>query len=116
MASEYSQLAQREFHYAVVDEVDSVLIDEARTPHIISAPDTEATHAYYDYAKLVDKLNRETDFAIDEKLRTAHLTDHGILKVEKMLGIPNIYEKDFATVHHIDAALKVRTLFQREKD
>jgi preprotein translocase subunit SecA len=117
MVSDISQVVQRgNYHYAVVDEVDSVLIDEARTPHIISAPDTEATHAYYDYAKIVDKLNRETDFAIDEKLRTAHLTDHGILKVEKLLGIPNIYEKDFGTVHHIEAALKARTLFAREKD
>ncbi len=117
MVSDITQVVQRgNYHYAVVDEVDSVLIDEARTPHIISAPDTEATHAYYDYAHLVDKLNHEMDFVIDEKLRTAHLTDHGILKVEKLLGIPNIYEKDFATVHHIEAALKARTLFQREKD
>jgi preprotein translocase subunit SecA len=116
MVSDISQVVQREYHFAVVDEVDSVLIDEARTPHIISAPDTEATHAYYDYAKIVEKLSGDTDFAIDEKLRTAHLTDHGILKIEKMLGIPNIYEKDFGTVHHIEAALKARTLFHREKD
>ena len=116
MVSDISQVVQRNYHFAVVDEVDSVLIDEARTPHIISAPDTEATHAYYDYAKLVDKLNRETDFVIDEKLRTAHLTDHGILKVEKTLGITNIYEKDFEVVHHIEAALKARALFHREKD
>ena len=94
MVSDITQVVQRDYHYAVVDEVDSVLIDEARTPHIISAPDMEATHAYYDYAKLVDKLNKDTDFSIDEKLRTSHLTDHGILKVEKMLGIGNIYEKD----------------------
>ncbi|HUD20232.1 MAG TPA: preprotein translocase subunit SecA [Patescibacteria group bacterium] len=116
MVSDITQVVQRDYHYAVVDEVDSVLIDEARTPHIISAPDMEATHAYYDYAKLVDKLNKDTDFSIDEKLRTSHLTDHGILKVEKMLGIGNIYEKDFETVHHIEAALKARALFQREKD
>ncbi len=116
MVSDVSQLVQREYHYAVVDEVDSVLIDEARTPHIISAPDTEATHKYYDYAKLVEKLTPEIDFSIDEKLRTAHLTDHGILKVEKMLGVGNIYEKDFETVHHIEAALKAKTLFQKEKD
>ena len=116
MVSDISQVVQRNYHFAVVDEVDSVLIDEARTPHIISAPDTEATHAYYDYAKLVEKLNRETDFVIDEKLRTAHLTDHGILKVEKTLGITNIYEKDFEVVHHIEAALKARALFHREKD
>ncbi len=116
MVSDVSQLTQRDYHYAVVDEVDSVLIDEARTPHIISAPDMEATHAYYDYAKLVEKLTSETDFSVDEKLRTAHLTDHGILKVEKMLGVGNIYEKDFETVHHIEAALKAKTLFHREKD
>lgn len=116
MVSDVSQLVQREYHYAVVDEVDSVLIDEARTPHIISAPDMEATHKYYDYAKLVEKLTTETDFSIDEKLRTAHLTDHGILKVEKMLGVGNIYEKDFETVHHIEAALKAKTLFHREKE
>jgi len=116
MVSDISQVVQRAYHYAVVDEVDSVLIDEARTPHIISAPDTEATHEYYDYAKLVEKLSGDTDFIIDEKLRTAHLTDHGILKVEKLLGVENIYEKDFSTVHHIEAALKARTLFHKEKE
>ncbi len=116
MVSELSQCVQREYNYAIVDEVDSVLIDEARTPHIISAPDTEPTQKYYEIARLVDRLNPETDFAIDEKLRTAHLNEYGILKVEKMLGIPNLYEKDFQTVHHIEAALKARTLFHREKD
>ncbi|MBI3956257.1 preprotein translocase subunit SecA [Candidatus Gottesmanbacteria bacterium] len=116
MVSESSQLSQRDFHYAIVDEVDSVLIDEARTPHIISAPAAEATHKYYDYAKLVEKLTRETDYVIDEKLRTAHLTDHGILKVEKMSGLGNIYETDFETVHHIEAALKSRALFTRDRD
>ena len=116
MVSDLSQLFQRDFHFAVVDEVDSVLIDEARTPHIISAPAAEATHKYYDYAKIVDKLVRETDYVIDEKLRTAHLTDHGVLKVEKMLGLGNIYETDFETVHHIEAALKARALFARDRD
>lgn len=116
MMSDMSQLSQRDFHYAIVDEVDSVLIDEARTPHIISAPAEEATHKYYDYAKIVEKLTRETDYVIDEKLRTAHLTDHGILKVEKISGLGNIYETDFETVHHIEAALKSRALFQRDRD
>ena len=116
MVTDVNQLSQRDFHYAIVDEVDSVLIDEARTPHIISAPAQEATHKYYDYAKLVEKLTRETDYVIDEKLRTAHLTDHGILKVEKMSGLGNIYESDFETVHHIEAALKSRALFQRDRD
>ncbi len=116
MATDMSQLVQREYHFAVVDEVDSVLVDEARTPHIISAPAAEATQKYYEYAKLVEKLTPEMDFAIDEKLHTAHLTDHGILKVEKMMGLGNIYETDFETVHHIEAALKAKTLFHREKD
>lgn len=116
MATEMGQLAQREYHYAIIDEVDSILIDEARTPHIISAPAEEATHKYYDYAKLVEKLTKDTDFVIDEKLRTAHLTDQGILKVEKLLGVGNIYESSFETVHHIEAALKARALFAREKE
>lgn len=116
MVSDLSQRTQRGYHFAVVDEVDSVLIDEARTPHIISAPDTEATHKYYDYANLVEKLSGETDFVIDEKLRTVHLSDHGILKVEKMLGLGNIYENDFQIVHHIEAALKAKALFHREKE
>ncbi|MBI5619443.1 preprotein translocase subunit SecA, partial [Candidatus Gottesmanbacteria bacterium] len=116
MASDMSQLSQREYHFAVIDEVDSILIDEARTPHIISAPDTEATHKYYDYAKVVENLTAQLDFVIDEKLRTAHLTDHGILKIEKMLGVGNIYETNFETVHHIEAALKAKTLFAKDKD
>jgi len=116
MVSDPSQLVQRGFHYAVVDEVDSVLIDEARTPHIISAPDMEATQRYYEYAKIVDKLTPTMDYVIDEKLRTAHLTDHGIMKVEKVMGLGNIYEEDFETVHHLEAALKARTLFLKDKE
>jgi preprotein translocase subunit SecA len=116
MAQDAAMLTQRGFYYAIVDEVDSVLIDEARTPHIISAPDEAPTQKYYEYAKLVDKLTAETDYKIDEKLRTAHLTEHGIGKIEKIYGISNIYEKDFDTVYHLEAALKARTLFQKEKD
>src|SRR3989338_8960965 len=78
MVSDPSQMVQRGFHYAVVDEVDSVLIDEARTPHIISAPDTEPTKKYYDYARMVEKLSKDSDYVIDEKLHTAHLTEEGI--------------------------------------
>jgi preprotein translocase subunit SecA len=116
MAQRMDQLVQREPYYAIVDEVDSVLIDEARTPHIISAPDEVPSNKYYDYAKIVEKLSVDTDFKIDEKLRTAHLTDHGIAKVEKLFGIADIYEKDFDTVYHLEAALKAKTLFHREKD
>lgn len=116
MAQNKDQLVQRGHYFAVVDEVDSVLIDEARTPHIISAPDEVPTQKYYEYAKMVDKLNAETDYKIDEKLRTAHLTEHGISKVEKIFGVADIYEKDFDTVYHLEAALKARTLFHKEKE
>lgn len=116
MAQDKKSLVQRGFYYAIVDEVDSVLIDEARTPHIISAPDEAPTKKYYEYAQLVDKLNPEVDYKIDEKLRTAHLTEHGIGKIEKIYGVSNIYEKDFDTVYHLEAALKARTLFHKEKD
>lgn len=116
MASRIEDVTQRGFYFAVVDEVDSVLIDEARTPHIISSPDEVPTQKYYEYAQLVDKLSSATDYKIDEKLKTAHLTDHGISKIEKLYGVANIYEKDFDTVYHLEAALKARTLFQREKD
>ncbi|MBI2195851.1 MAG: preprotein translocase subunit SecA [Candidatus Levybacteria bacterium] len=116
MVQDISETTQGKHFYAIVDEVDSVLIDEARTPHIISAPDEAPAQKYYDYAKIVEKLNPETDYKVDEKLRTAHLTDHGIVKIEKLYGISNIYEKDFDTVYHLEAALKARTLFHKEKD
>lgn len=116
MARNIEELVQRDFHFAIVDEVDSVLIDEARTPHIISAPDSEPTKKYYELAKLVEKLTPKLDFVVDEKLRTAHLTDHGVGKVEQLLGVKDVYEKDFSTVHHIEAALKAKALFIREKD
>ncbi|MBI2430740.1 MAG: preprotein translocase subunit SecA [Candidatus Levybacteria bacterium] len=116
MASSIKETVQKGHYFAIVDEVDSVLIDEARTPHIISAPQEIPSQKYYEYAKLIDKLNSESDYKIDEKLRTAHLTDHGIAKIEKLFGIANIYENDFDTVYHLEAALKARTLFQKEKD
>jgi len=116
MAADIEETVQRRYYYAVVDEVDSVLIDEARTPHIISAPDESPTQKYYEYAGLIDKLNPDIDYKVDEKLRTAHLTDHGIGKIERLYGISNIYEKDFNTVYHLEAALKARTLFKKEKD
>lgn len=116
MSQDLDSVVQRGYYFAIVDEVDSVLIDEARTPHIISAPDEEPSQRYYEYAKVIEKLTPVTDFIIDEKLRTAHLTDHGIGKIEKLYGIKDIYEKDFDTVYHLEAALKARTLFQKEKD
>ncbi len=115
MANEMSGLVQRGFHYAIIDEVDSVLIDEARTPHIISAAYDKDVSKYYDYATIVSKL-KPTDFTIDEKQRTAHLTEAGIATIEGILKVENVYEKDFDTVFHVEAALKARTLFTKDKD
>ena len=116
MANREEQLVQTGHYFAIVDEVDSVLIDEARTPHIISAPDATPSNQYYESSQLVEKLKSETDFQIDEKLRTAHLTDHGIAKLEKLYGVEDMYVKDYDKIYHIEAALKAKTLFTRDKD
>ena len=116
MAQSLDQKVQRGHHYAIVDEVDSILIDEARTPLIISAPHAEPTQKYYDFAGQVNTLSPDTDYSVDEKLRTANLTDHGIKKVEKRLGVDNLYEKDFDTLHHLEQALKARSLFRKDKE
>ncbi|OGY25327.1 MAG: preprotein translocase subunit SecA [Candidatus Woykebacteria bacterium RBG_16_44_10] len=116
MAADLAEMAQRPLHYAIVDEVDSILIDEARTPLIISAPSEEATEKYYQFASLVDKLVKDTDYAIDEKVRSANLSEIGIAKVERTLGVTNLYERDFDTVHHIEEALKAKTLYHKDKD
>ncbi|MFH0873594.1 MAG: preprotein translocase subunit SecA [Candidatus Komeilibacteria bacterium] len=107
---------QRRLNYAIVDEVDSILIDEARTPLIISAPDMESTDKYNQFAQLVTLLNEKEDYTLDEKMRAASLTDAGITKIEKSLGVANIYEASgIETVHHIEQALKAKTLFQKDK-
>ena len=116
MAQRLEDQAQRSHAFAIVDEVDSILIDEARTPLIISAPDAEPTQKYYEFASLIKGLSPDTDYVIDEKLKTANLTEHGIKKVEKILKVDNLYEKDFDTIHHIENALKARTLYLRDRD
>ncbi len=116
MARRLEDQVQKAHSFAIVDEVDSILVDEARTPLIISAPDTEPTEKYYDFANLIKDLSADTDYTIDEKLKTANLTEHGIKKVEKWLGVDNLYEKDFDTLHHIENALKARTLYLKDKD
>lgn len=110
------QLRQRGFYFAIIDEADSVLIDEARTPHIISAPFGEDTNKYYRYADIVKQLDPKTDYVIDEKLRTSNLTETGIQHIESLLGVDNVYEKDFESLFHIEAALKAATLFKKEKE
>lgn len=116
MVSSLSEMVQRGHYFAIVDEVDSILIDEARTPLIISAPDTEPTQKYYKFAQMVDKLNPDTDYTIDEKSKSASLTETGITRVEKILGVDNLYEKDFDSIHHIENALRARTLYLKDKD
>ena len=116
MVWDLSDAAQRSHFFAIVDEADSILIDEARTPLIISSAAAQATDKYYQFAKLVNELSPDTDYVIDEKLKTANLTEHGITKVEKRLGVANLYEKDFASIHHIQQALRARTLFAKDKD
>lgn len=115
MVGDVSEMSQRGHHFAIVDEVDSILIDEARTPLIISMPDTEPTQKYYEFAKLIGRLDN-LDYAIDEKHRTANLTETGLAKVEQLLGVSNLYEKDFDTIHHIENALKARTLFLQDRE
>ena len=105
-------LRQRPFNYAIVDEIDSILIDEARTPLIISAPTTDSENLYAIFANMVQGFNKEEDYTVDEKQRTISLTPAGIEKAEKALGVENIYtEKGIKYVHHLETALKAKTLF-----
>jgi preprotein translocase subunit SecA len=117
MAVYPQERVQRKLNYAIIDEVDSILIDEARTPLIISGPAEESTELYYLIDRIIPKLIKDVDYQIDEKLRTATLTEAGIAKAEKLLNIPNLYDpKNIETIHHIDQALKAHTLFKRDKD
>lgn len=116
MANSLENQVQRGHNFAIVDEVDSILIDEARTPLIISAPDTEPTDKYLEFTKIVEKLSPDTDYTVNEKEKAAHLTEQGVLRIEELLGVENLYEKDFSTLHHIEEALKAKTLFVIDRD
>ncbi|MDD5651867.1 MAG: preprotein translocase subunit SecA [Candidatus Moranbacteria bacterium] len=117
MTQSLEQMSQRELNFSIVDEVDSILIDEARTPLIISAPDSESTKLYQQFAQIVPKLKAEEDFKVDEKDRNVALTDKGISKVEKLLDIDNLYEPGkIMYVHHLEQSLKAHILFKKEKD
>ncbi|SEM60680.1 protein translocase subunit secA [Syntrophus gentianae] len=108
---------QRDFHYAIVDEVDSILIDEARTPLIISGPSEESTDKYYRINQVIPRLRKDTDYTIDEKNRTVVLTEEGIARVESYLKVSNLYEpRNIDTLHHVNQALKAHTLFKRDVD
>jgi preprotein translocase subunit SecA len=116
MAVDLSQCVQRGLNFAIVDEVDSILIDEARTPLIISGQAQESTEKYYQYAKLIPRLSAE-DYTVDEKTKSAALTEDGIAKIERWTGIKNVYELEHvAEAHQINQALKAYTLFKRDRD
>src|SRR4030066_1557429 len=108
---------QREFNYAIVDEVDSILIDEARTPLIISGASEESTDKYYKINQIIPRLKKDRDYTVDEKRRTVVLTEDGVEHVENLLNVPNLYEpKNIEIVHHVNQALKAHTLFRRDVD
>ncbi|HXK32158.1 MAG TPA: preprotein translocase subunit SecA, partial [Candidatus Paceibacterota bacterium] len=117
MVYDLSQQSQRGFNFAIVDEVDSILIDEARTPLIISAPDIESSKFYQEFAKITPKLESKEDYEIDEKMKAVTLTEKGINKVEKILGLENIYEeRGMKYLHYLEQSLRAQTLFKRDKD
>ncbi len=108
---------QKLFNYAIVDEVDSILIDEARTPLIISGPAEDSTEKYYVIDRVIPRLQKETDFTVDEKTRNAILTEDGIAKVEKALNVPNLYDPgEIDTLHHVNQALRAHAIYRRDVD
>ena len=117
MVQSLDQMVQRPLNFAIVDEVDSILIDEARTPLIISAPAEESTSKYYQFAEIAEKLKKDKHYVIDEKQKAVTLTDEGIAEMERILGMQNIYEEGgIDTVHHIEQSLKAVALFKKDKD
>lgn len=116
MVNEVELLRQRDLHYAIVDEVDSILIDEARTPLIISAPAAENPESYIQFAKVASKL-KDADYVLDEKRKMVSLTDEGVDKIQRLLGVKNLYSPEYVrSVYHMDQALRAQTLFRRDKD
>ncbi len=117
MARDLTQCSQRDLHYAIVDEVDSILIDEARTPHIISGQSDESTDKYYQYARWAARLSEGEDYEVDLKHKSASLTEIGIAKMERWTGIKNIYDlENVIEAHQINQALKAKSLFLRDRD
>ncbi|HMA67983.1 MAG TPA: preprotein translocase subunit SecA [Desulfosalsimonadaceae bacterium] len=110
-------LVQRELHFAIVDEVDSILIDEARTPLIISGPAEKSTHLYYQVNGIIPSLVADVDYTVDEKAKSAMLTEEGVAKAEQLLNVDNLYDsKNIDLLHHVNQALKAHSLFKRDVD
>src|ERR1700751_3339173 len=117
MKYDLANCVQRGHHFAIVDEVDSILIDEARTPLIISGPSEESTDKYVKIDKIIPKLIQEIDYTIDEKHRTATLTEEGVSKCERLLGLGNLYDpQHMETIHHVYQALRAHTLYKKDVD
>ena len=117
MKFDLKSIVQGELNFAIVDEVDSILIDEARTPLIISGPAEKSTSLYYQVNSIIPRFNREQDYTIDEKARTTVLTEEGVYKAEKALGVDNLYDPgSIELLHHVNQALKAHTLFKRDVD
>jgi preprotein translocase subunit SecA len=117
LVTSVDDLVQREHNFAIVDEVDSILIDEARTPLIISSASGDSEDFYIKFYQIARQLKRDTDYEVDEKLKAISLTDAGITKAEELLGIQNIYtEKGIKYVHHLETAVKAQAIFERDKD
>ena len=117
MVIEKEHMVQRDLYFGIVDEVDSILIDEARTPLIISGQADKANDMYFTMAKVVPRLNKDEDYTVDEKAHTVVLTENGVSRVEQMLGVQNLYEDDHIEMtHHLNQALKAQALMKRDKD
>src|SRR5438093_1550907 len=116
MVDDLARMVQRDLYYAIVDEADSILIDEARTPLIISSPAEDVSEQYHRFASVAKKLRPETDYLLEEKQHAVSLTEEGIAKTEKMLGIHNMYEGDVTAVHFMDNALKAHAMYHRDKE
>ena len=116
MAQDIQSVVQRPLHYAIVDEVDSILIDEARTPLIISAPAQESADLYYRFADVIKNLVENADYNVDEKMRVATFTEDGLQKLERLLGVKNLYEEGLQMVHHAEQSLKAHALFKIDRD
>ncbi|MFM7087949.1 MAG: preprotein translocase subunit SecA [Candidatus Paceibacterota bacterium] len=117
LANQIEDVVQREHNYAIVDEVDSILIDEARTPLIISSPAAESEDFYIKFKDIARQLKKDEDYKVDEKMKAITLTDNGISKAEGLLGIENIYtEKGIKYVHHLETAVRAQAIYERDRD
>ncbi len=117
MAPSPEAMAQRKPYFAIVDEIDSILIDEARTPLIISVPDAESTKMYEQFCRITPQLKENADYNLDEKMKAVTLTEEGVNKVEKILGMGNIYEEGgIRYVHHLEQALRAEVMFKKDRD